>query len=212
LDEVPLHVSTLSHVCVLYTALLHLNFSAVVLLGKLECGSASTMERARLRPLNPTVKAFAAYHACAGIEECMAALGEQGYMEENDIGRLLRDAMVEKIWEGTINVLGLDLVRAVEHEAVAAWMQCARGLLADAPKNIAPQSSIEVVEAAVKKLPSIFAALRSCYHAPPCCFLDTPLLPWVSLGTRLGPIKRMNRNPRLDFTCWCSLDGSKSSG
>ena len=27
-------------------------------------------------------------------------------MEDNDIGRLLRDAMVEKIWEGTINVEG----------------------------------------------------------------------------------------------------------
>ncbi|KAG9052184.1 hypothetical protein FS842_010360 [Serendipita sp. 407] len=46
------------------------------------------------------------------MEECMAALGGQGYMEENAIGRLIRDALVEKIWEGTENVLALDLLRA----------------------------------------------------------------------------------------------------
>lgn len=160
LDKVPLHVSTLSRVSVLYTALLHLNLSAAVLLGKLECRTASTAEGALFRLLNPTVKAFAAHHACAGIEECMAALGGQGYMEENDIGRLLRDAMVEKIWEGTINVLGLDLVRAVQKEqgAVAAWVQWAQGLLADAPEHIIPQSSMKLVRTAVKELPSIFAA------------------------------------------------------
>ena len=159
LDEVPLHVSTLSHVRVLYTALLHFNFSAVVLLGKLECGTASTAEGARFRLLNPTIKAFAAYHACAGIEECMAALGGQGYMEENDIGRLLRDAMVEKIWEGTINVLALDLVRAVKKEmgAVGAWVEWAEGLLADVPKGIIPQSSVDILKTAIKKLSSIFA-------------------------------------------------------
>jgi hypothetical protein len=160
LDQVPLHVSTLSRVRVLYTALLHFNFSAVVLLGKLECGTASSAERARFRLLNPTVKALAAHHACAGIEECMVALGGQRYMEENDIGRLLRDAMVEKIWEGTGNVLALDLVRAIkkEQEAVAVWAQWAEGLLAGAPKDLIPQSSMEAVKTAVKKLPSIFAA------------------------------------------------------
>ena len=122
----------------------------------IDCGA----EGARFRLLNPTVKLFAAHHACADIEECMAALEGQGYMEENDIERLLWDAMVEKIWEGTINVLGLDLVGAVkkEQEAVAAWVQWAEGLLRSAPKDTALQSSMEVVRRAVKKLPSIFAA------------------------------------------------------
>lgn len=63
--------------------------------------------------------------------------------------------MVEKIREGTINVLGLDLVRTVkmEHEAVAAWVQWAEGLLAEAPKDITLQSSVELVKAAVKNRP-----------------------------------------------------------
>jgi len=75
--------------------------------------------------LNLIVKSFATHQACAGIEECTTVLGRQAYMEENDIGRLQRDAMVEKNWRGMINILGLDLVRAAkkEPEAVAAWVQ-----------------------------------------------------------------------------------------
>jgi len=211
LDQVPLHVSTLSHVCVLYTALLHLNFSAVVLLGKLECGNASTAEGARFRLLNPTVKAFSAYHACACIEECMVALGGQGYMEENDIGRLLRDAMVEKIWEGTINVLGLDLVRAVkkEHEVVAAWVQWAEGLLADAPKSVVLQSSVEVVKAAVKVLPSIFAATVTSELLPRATLLlfghtssALSLLEHATWAYQMGEPEYGTRASILVFTRW----------
>jgi len=219
LDEVPLHVSTLSHVCVLYTALLHLNFSAVVLLGRLECGTASTAEGARFRLLNPTVKAFAAYHACAGIEECMAALGGQGYMEENDLGRLLRDAMVEKIWEGTINVLGLDLVRAVKNEqgAVGAWVQWAEGILADAPKNITPQSSVDVVETAVKKLPSIFATTVTSELLPRATLLlfghtssALSLLEHATWAYKTNEPEPETRSHLLVFTRWAEEFGLRA--
>ena len=211
LDEVPLHVSTLSHVCVLYTALLHFNFSAVVLLGKLECGTASAAEGARFRLLNPTVKAFAAHHACAGIEECMAALGGQGYMEENDIGRLLRDAMVEKIWEGTINVLGLDLVRAVRKEqgAVDAWVQWAEGLLADAPKHLTPQSSIAFLKSAVEKLSSIFAATMASELLPRATLLlfghtssALSLLEHATWAYKTNEPESETRSHILVFTRW----------
>ena len=39
-------------------------------------------------------------------------------MEENSIARLIRDGMVEKIWEGTTTVLALDLVRAVRKRGI----------------------------------------------------------------------------------------------
>lgn len=39
--------------------------------------------------------------------------GGQGYMEENDIPRLLADASVENVWEGTTNTLALDVVRVL---------------------------------------------------------------------------------------------------
>jgi len=39
-------------------------------------------------------------------------------MEENEIGRIIRDALVEKIWEGTTTVLSLDLLRATKDPTV----------------------------------------------------------------------------------------------
>ncbi|KAG9081842.1 hypothetical protein FS749_007339 [Ceratobasidium sp. UAMH 11750] len=51
------------------------------------------------------------------MEECMAALGGLGYMEESGIGRLIRDSLVEKIWEGTTNVLALDMMRVAREDS-----------------------------------------------------------------------------------------------
>jgi alkylation response protein AidB-like acyl-CoA dehydrogenase len=62
-------------------------FGVIHLLGRSETGTASTEEEALLRLFTTVIKAFAADKACAGMEECMAALGGQGYMEENIIPR-----------------------------------------------------------------------------------------------------------------------------
>jgi alkylation response protein AidB-like acyl-CoA dehydrogenase len=87
LKDNALHVETLAGVTVLYRALVQLTFAAVQLLGKVECGTATGDEEARLRLLTPTLKAFTSMRAVGGMEECMAALGGQGYMEETGIGR-----------------------------------------------------------------------------------------------------------------------------
>ncbi|THG95381.1 hypothetical protein EW026_g6265 [Hermanssonia centrifuga] len=86
LKDTPLHVAELAKVNVLYRALVHLTFGAVALLGKTECGVASEGEEMRLRMLTPAVKAFTSDKASGAMEECMAALGGQGYMEENGFG------------------------------------------------------------------------------------------------------------------------------
>ena len=86
LKDAPLHVAEPAKVGVMYRALVHMVFGAVLLRGKTECGVATPQEEMRLRMLTPAVKAFAADKACAGMEECMAALGGQGYMEENGFG------------------------------------------------------------------------------------------------------------------------------
>lgn len=86
LKDAPLHVAELAKVGVLYRALVHMVFGVVLLLGKTECGLATAEEEMRLRMLTPAVKAFAADKACTAMEECMATLGGQGYMEENGFG------------------------------------------------------------------------------------------------------------------------------
>lgn len=141
LVDVPLHNATLARVEVLNRALSHFLFGVVRLLGRAETGTGGEDESRRLRLLTPVLKAFAAERAVGGMEECMAALGGLGYMEETGIGRLIRDSLVEKIWEGTTNVLALDMVRAAREDSgapVRAFCEWSDDILA----RLAPQNSI----------------------------------------------------------------------
>ncbi|CAE6368315.1 unnamed protein product [Rhizoctonia solani] len=133
LADVPLHTATLARVEVLRHALTHFLFGVVGLLGASEAGTATDSERERLRLLTPVLKGFAADRAVGGMEECMAALGGLGYMEETGIGRLIRDSLVEKIWEGTINVLALDMLRAARGGAIKAFCEWSRAIIAQHP-------------------------------------------------------------------------------
>ncbi|CAE6414078.1 unnamed protein product [Rhizoctonia solani] len=130
LAGVPLHTATLARTEVLRRALTHFLFGVVGLLGLSEAEMATDSERARLRLLTPVLKAFAAERAVGGMEECMAALGGLGYMEETGIGRLIRDSLVEKIWEGMINVLALDMLRAARGGAIKAFCEWSRAVIA----------------------------------------------------------------------------------
>ena len=87
LHSLPLHVAELSKISTTYRALTYFFINTVLLLGKNECGVASDGEARRLRLLTPALKAFAADKGIVMIEECMAACGGMGYMEEMGIGR-----------------------------------------------------------------------------------------------------------------------------
>jgi putative acyl-CoA dehydrogenase len=70
----------------------------------------------------------AAPHAAEALE----ALGGNGYVEESGMPRLLRDAPLNSIWEGSGNVAALDVLRATvkEPEGLPAFMaecELARG-------------------------------------------------------------------------------------
>ena len=130
LCDVPLHVATLAEVSLLHRALTHVTFGMVVLLGRTECGVASEDEERRLRLLTPAIKGYAAVRCPTAMEECMGSLGGLGYMEEVGIGRLIKDSLVERIWEGTVNVLALDLVRATKDtKTVESYMKVSCELL-----------------------------------------------------------------------------------
>jgi len=111
-------------------------YGTIHLLGKDEAGTATPDEQLRLRLSTPVIKGFAADKAVSGMEECMAALGGQGYMEENIIPHLIRDALVEKIWEGTINVLALDLVRAANRAALNAFDKWIKSIVSQVPPDL----------------------------------------------------------------------------
>ncbi|KAJ7687739.1 hypothetical protein B0H17DRAFT_1069592 [Mycena rosella] len=154
LCEIPAHMETLASISVLYRALTHLLFGTIALLGRTECGVARAEEETRLRLLTPALKAFAALKAVSAMEDCMAALGGQGYMEETGMGRIIRDALVEKIWEGTVEVLSHDLIRASRTKgAIDEFCQWGTEIIASSVEKTPGATRLEK---AVIDLPMLF--------------------------------------------------------
>ena len=114
LADHPLHAETLAAMETEWRAAFMLAFHVVELLGRQECNEASTNELARLRLLIPIAKLYTAKQAVAVASEALESFGGAGYIEDTGLPRLLRDAQVLPIWEGTTNVLSLDVLRALE--------------------------------------------------------------------------------------------------
>ncbi len=77
-------------------------------------------EAARARLLTPAVKYWVCKTAPGFIYEAMECLGGNGYVEETPLARLYREAPVNAIWEGSGNVMCLDVLRALSREGEAA--------------------------------------------------------------------------------------------
>jgi putative acyl-CoA dehydrogenase len=77
-------------------------------------------EAARARLLTPAVKYWVCKSAPGFAYEAMECLGGNGYVEESVLSRLYREAPVNAIWEGSGNVMCLDVLRALTHEGDAA--------------------------------------------------------------------------------------------
>jgi putative acyl-CoA dehydrogenase len=75
-------------------------------------------EAAYVRLMTPTVKYWVCKSAPAFLYEAMECLGGNGYVEESALPRLYREAPVNAIWEGSGNVMALDVVRALRAEGV----------------------------------------------------------------------------------------------
>jgi putative acyl-CoA dehydrogenase len=78
-------------------------------------------EAALARLLTPAAKYWICKTAPAFAYEAMECLGGNGYVEESSIlPRLYREAPVNAIWEGSGNVMGLDVLRVLRSEGEAA--------------------------------------------------------------------------------------------
>ncbi|MGE4340094.1 MAG: acyl-CoA dehydrogenase family protein [Pigmentiphaga sp.] len=76
-------------------------------------GSASPLDLAWQRLLTPVAKFWNTKRSIAIAAEAMEVFGGNGYVETGPMGRLYREAPVNSIWEGSGNVMCLDLLRAV---------------------------------------------------------------------------------------------------
>ncbi|MFL5470248.1 MAG: acyl-CoA dehydrogenase family protein, partial [Gemmatimonadaceae bacterium] len=128
----PLHVETLADMHLELRAGFLLAFRVVELLGKDECGEATEAESQLLRLLIPIAKLYTAKQAIAVASEALEAFGGAGYIEDTGLPRLLRDAQVLSIWEGTTNILSLDALRAMDRsDTLATWIADARHRLSE---------------------------------------------------------------------------------
>jgi putative acyl-CoA dehydrogenase len=116
LIDLPAHTETLSQMQVEWEGCFHLAFHLTLLLGREETGEAVEGDAALLRLLTPVAKLFTAKRAVCLAAEAMESFGGAGYVEDTGIPALMRDTLVLPIWEGTTNVLALDVLRAMEKE------------------------------------------------------------------------------------------------
>lgn len=113
LTDKPLHVDTLAGLEAEYAGAFLLAFRAVQLLGKAEHGQLSEQELQLQRAVTPIAKLTTAKQAVAVTSEAIECCGGAGYVEDTGLPRVLADAQVLPIWEGTTNVLSVDTLRAL---------------------------------------------------------------------------------------------------
>ncbi len=113
LINLPLHAQTLNELQYEFEGALHLVFQAGLLLGKQETERISQQEMLLLRLLTPIAKLYTGKQVVSVMSEVIECFGGAGYIEDTGLPALLRDAQVLPIWEGTTNVLSLDVLRVL---------------------------------------------------------------------------------------------------
>ncbi|CAG4882434.1 isovaleryl CoA dehydrogenase [Georgfuchsia toluolica] len=78
------------------------------------------LERALWRIVTPAAKFWICKRTIVVVAECMEVLGGNGYVEDGPLARLYREAPVNSIWEGSGNVVCLDVLRGLARETAAA--------------------------------------------------------------------------------------------
>ncbi|MGB5681761.1 MAG: acyl-CoA dehydrogenase family protein [Polyangiales bacterium] len=119
LIDKPLHVDTMADTVAEAQGAFLLAFRVVELLGRIEAGEASDAEQLVSRLLTPIGKLTTGKQAVVIASETLESFGGAGYVNDTGLPRLLSDAQVLPIWEGTTNVLSLDTLRALKQ--VGVW-------------------------------------------------------------------------------------------
>lgn len=112
-------------------------FRGAQLMDRVDFGQGTEEERRTMRVLTPLLKYVTAKKGLWIASEGVETLAGNGFIEDWPMARVLRDAQVLPIWEGTTNILVLDTFRAIRkeaaHEMIFAEIQ--KGL-ADAPSDL----------------------------------------------------------------------------
>ena len=103
-------------------------------------GSTSALDTAWRRVMTPVAKFWNCKRAVGLAGEAMEVFGGNGYVETGPMGRLFREAPVNSIWEGSGNVMCLDVLRALSRNPDDAH------LVLDHLQDVASQAPVVLVQ------------------------------------------------------------------
>lgn len=127
LDQMPLMQRQLQKLRIPAEQARTMVFQTALALARSDGGDASAYPL--LRILTPLIKFRACRDARKVTGDAMEVRGGCGYIEEWADPRLVRDAHLGSIWEGTSNIVALDVIRAVQREGSLPALQAHFGAL-----------------------------------------------------------------------------------
>lgn len=104
------------------------------------------IERAWKRIMTPAAKFWVCKRAVELTGETMEVFGGNGYVDDGVMGRLFREAPVNSIWEGSGNVMCLDVMRAMGREPAATMALLEEWLVAGGD-DVRIRSEIQALQA-----------------------------------------------------------------
>ncbi len=117
-------------------------FQTAEALRRSDAGEAGAYALTRL--LTPLIKFRACRDARKVTGDAMEVRGGCGYIEEWGDPRIVRDAHLGSIWEGTSNIVALDVMRAIVREdALPVWRTHVQALLAQTPWHAQVQQRLQ---------------------------------------------------------------------
>lgn len=225
LAEQPLHAATVLPMWAWTWACTEFVFDVVRLWGREDTGTASEEETALLRLYTPLAKLYTGKKVAALTSEAIEAFGGAGYIEDTGLPKLLRDAQVLSIWEGTTNVLSLDTLRALTRDCpLSVWSENIRRQARALQDAAAGQRLREFVESLEKTATALltdadasqaearhlaFALTEISMATLMCTRAQTSQDPSVQLVARyllaqLKPFERSDEAPwRESLKLWC---------
>lgn len=117
-------------------------FQAADALRRADAGEDGAYALTRL--LTPLIKFRACRDARAATGDAMEVRGGCGYIEDWCDPRLVRDAHLGSIWEGTSNIVALDVIRAIRREgSLPVWRRHVERLFAESAWHAQPRAHVD---------------------------------------------------------------------
>lgn len=169
-----------------------------------DAGEGDEREHLLQRLLTPVIKYWTCKRAPQHAAEALECLGGNGFVEESDLPRLFRQSPVNGVWEGSGNIMCLDVLRALDREPEALdayWDEVALAgredarlerAVADLRADLVDAATLELrSRSLVERMALVFQAsllLRSAPSAVADAFCASRLggESWRAFGT-LGP-------------------------